>query len=951
MKDLLGVAPPHEPAERPVLVGVDHQSPPSRKIALFRSLFRGREDIYPRRFESRSGRSGYAPACANEWVPGVCGKPRIKCAECPNRRFFPLDDETIRWHLSGAERSGKPFVMGVYPMLVDETCHFLAVDFDGETWADDARAYFDACVRRSVPAALERSRSGAGGHVWVFFTEAVPAGLARRLGAMLLTDAMDRRPDLGFQSYDRIFPSQDTLPRGGFGNLIALPLQAGPRRVGNSVFVDGELNPHVDQWAFLSSLERMSWSKAEDLVESAQKHGRVLAVRSVIEDDDFALTPWSAPPSRRSSQKPVTGSLPDRLRLILADRIYIPKADLPPALITRLMRLAAFQNPEFYRAQSMRLPTYGKPRIIDCVEDGRAHLGLPRGCLEEVESLLRGLGVEPIVEDRRFAGHPLQVSFQGELRPDQKEAARALKSHDTGVLAAATAFGKTVVAAWLIANRGVNTLVVVHREQLLAQWADRLREFLDIGKDGIGRFSASRKRLTGAVDVALMQSLVRKGEVDDRVADYGFLIVDECHHVAAKSFELLVSRAKARYVAGLTATVVRKDGHHPIICFHCGPIRYRAGRRQQATGQPFSRRVLVRPTGFRASGDPEADPRTEFTRLCAQLVADEARNAAICQDVEQSVRTGRAPLVLTERREHLDVLAKRLTESGMDVVSLRGGMGIRGLSSSLARMGEEHPSQAVLATGRFIGEGFDQAHLDTLFLTMPVSWRGTVAQYVGRLHRMLEHKREVQMYDYADLDEPMLPRMFEKRRRAYEAQGYRVERPASALPGWPVSVELPAHADWKQRFESSVSRLARDGVDAKAADLFLELAQELTSDEMDAQRVRSASEAFLFRRLQDRQSTRDRFRLNARLPIPVGRLDCMEVDFLDAGARLVIELDGPQHLADLEAYRRDRQKDALLQEHGYLVLRFLAEDLGARLESVFNDIERAMAGIHRRILD
>ena len=923
-------------------VGVDRRSPPDLKIALYRSLFRGREDIYPRRFESRAGRSGYAPACANEWVPGVCGKPRIKCAECPNRRFLAVNDDVIRWHLSGADDGGKPFVIGVYPMLLDETCHFLAVDFDGETWAADAGAYKDAASHRGVPAALERSRSGAGGHVWIFFEEAVSAGLARRLGAMLLTDAMDQRPDLGFRSYDRFFPSQDTLPRGGFGNLIALPLQGGPRRDGNSVFVDNDLNPYPDQWAFLSSLERMSPPRAKALVGNAEKQERVLGVRAVAEDEEFALTPWLAPPSRRPSIPPVTGPLPETLDMVLADRIYIPKAGLPPELVTRLMRLAAFQNPEFHRAQAMRLPTYGKPRIIDCVEDGPIHLGLPRGCFEEVESLLQSLGVEPVVADRRFAGHPLKLSFQGELRPDQEAAARAMLSHDTGVLAAATAFGKTVVAAWLIAQRGVNTLVVVHREQLLQQWHDRLREFLDIGKDGIGRLSGRRKQLTGALDVVLMQSLVRKGVVDDRVADYGFVIVDECHHVPARSFELLVSRAKARYVAGLTATVVRKDGHHPIVYLHCGPVRHRADRRNHAIEPSFSRRVLVRPTGFRPTGEPEADPRTEFARLCGQLMADDARNAAICQDVAESVQAGGVPLVLTERVEHLDNLKNRLSELGLDVVSLQGGMSSRALSSSLARMAESGESQVVVATGRFVGEGFDLARLDTLFLTMPVSWRGTIAQYVGRLHRQHENKREVRVYDYADLDEPMLARMFEKRRRAYEAQGYTVERPASALPGWPVSVGLPARDDWKRRFQPSVSRLARDGVDAQSAGLFLELTDQLTADGLDPQRVRSASGAFLFRHLQARPDTRDRFRLNARLPIPFGGLGHMEVDFLEADARLVIELDGPQHLANVDAYRRDRRKDALLQQNGYLVLRFLAEDLGSRLGAVLDDIERAL---------
>ena len=320
-----------------------------------------------------------------------------------------------------------------------------------------------------------------------------------------------------------------------------------------------------------------------------------------------------------------------------------------------------------------------------------------------------------------------------------------MTAHDTGVLAAATAFGKTVVAAWLVAQRGVNTLVVVHREQLLQQWIDRLAEFLHLGNDPVGRFSGRRKKLTGVVDVALMQSLVRKGEVDDRVADYGYVIVDECHHVPARSFELVVSRAKARYVTGLTATIARKDGHHPIILLHCGPIRHRADGRVPAVGQPFSRRVLVRPTGFRPSGDAEADPRAEFHQLCGQAIADEARNAAICRDVADCAGDNRAPLVLTERVEHLENLAGRLADAGLEVVSLCGGMSPKALASARERISCAQGSQVVLATGRFVGEGFDEPHLDTLFLTMPVSWRGTVAQYVGRLHRLHEGKREVRV--------------------------------------------------------------------------------------------------------------------------------------------------------------------------------------------------------------
>lgn len=924
---------------------VSHRSSVESKIALFRSLFRGREDIYPRRFESStSGRSGYAPACSNEWRPGVCEKPKIKCADCHHRRFLPVTDQVVRWHLSGADDNGKAFTMGVYPMLLDESCRLLAVDFDGKRWRDDVAAYLEVCARRGVPATLERSRSGNGGHIWLFFDEAVPAGLARRLGAMLLTEAMDERPDLGFRSYDRFFPSQDTLPRGGFGNLIALPLQREPRKAGNSVFVDADLNPFADQWAHLSQLVRITSMQAESLVEQAEKNGRVLGVRTVIPHDDlFTAAPWNAPPSRRPIEPAITTPIPDKLEIVLADRVYIPKENLPPSIVTRLMRLAAFQNPEFYRAQAMRLPTWGKPRIVACAEDGAGFIELPRGCLDEVEALLRGLGIEPSIQDQRFPGLRLAVSFQGILRPEQETAANAMLAHDTGVLAATTAFGKTVVAAWLIAQRAVNTLILVHRKQLMEQWITRLGEFLDLPERDIGRLGGGRKKLTGKIDVALIQSLTRKGVVDDRIADYGSVIVDECHHVPAFSFELAVSRAKARYLTGLSATVARKDGHQPIVFMQCGPVRHRVDAKRQAAKRPFSHQVLARPTSFRMQGEPEGDARIEFLRVCEQLTKDNGRNQAICSDIVQSVQSGRAPLVLTERIDHLEALAGGLQAKGLDLVCLKGGMGNRALKSALARAAESVPGRVLLATGRFVGEGFDSPRLDSLFLTMPVSWRGTIFQYVGRLHRLHEHKREVRVYDYADLDVPMLARMFDRRCRAYEAAGYSISLPASAAPGWPAGVQLPADGPWKHRYSASVRRLLLDGVDEPLAELFSTITGPKISAEPDTPRVRSASEAFLFRRLQSLPETRDRFRLNAHLPIPFCREGHMEVDFLDPESRVVLELDGSQHLADREAYRRDRRKDALLQEHGYVVLRFLAEDLGPRLDSILDEILRALA--------
>lgn len=497
-------------------VGVNHLSPPEVKIALFRSLFRGRDDVYPRRFENRkTGKSGYSPVCANEWVRGICEKPRIKCADCPHQRFLPVTDEVIRCHLSGLDDHGRDFVMGMYPMLLDETCFFLAADFDKTTWTEDARAILETCDRLHLPAALERSRSGNGGHVWIFFYEPVPASLARKLGAHILTETMEHRPDIGLDSYDRFFPNQDTMPQGGFGNLIALPLQKRPRETGNSVFLNEELNPHEDQWKFLSSIRRMARLEVEEMVRRAQVKGHVVGVRFVEQEENGAdENLWTAPWSQWRAEAPIIGSLPKNLELVLGNEIFIAKETLSPQLRNRLIRLAAFQNPEFYKAQAMRLPTYDKPRVVACANDYPRHIGMPRGCFEDLCKLLSHLEIKYTVRDERKLGAPLLVTFQGELRHDQKIAAEAMLAHDTGVLSATTAFGKTVVAAWLIAKRAVNTLVLVHRRQLQEQWVDRLSTFLGLPAREIGRVGGGCKKSTGIIDIAVIQSMVRKGLVN-----------------------------------------------------------------------------------------------------------------------------------------------------------------------------------------------------------------------------------------------------------------------------------------------------------------------------------------------------------------------------------------------------------------------------------------------------
>ena len=594
-QDAMSLLPPQVDAAA-VSVAVTATSPPAQKIELFRRRFAGRTDVFPVRWENvRTQRFGYAPACANEWVKGICGKPQVKCGECPNQAFIPVSDAVIARHLT-TERgphaeTGGGFVMGVYALLPDETCWFLAVDFDGAAWADDTRAFVETSRAEGVPVALERSRSGKGGHVWIFFASPVPARDARRLGAWLVTRTMERRPEIGFASYDRFFPSQDTMPLGGFGNLIALPLQSQARARGNSVFVDDQLCPYQDQWAYLASVPAMDPTDlAARMMDPKVAGGLFGGVRLPVEDEN-ADEPWQMPPSRRRDEPPIIGPLPATVRVVLADQVYVDRSALPASMTARLVRIAAFQNPEFYRAQAMRLSTFDKPRIISCAEISPHHVGLPRGCLDEATSLLRSHNVSVELEDHRHAGSALPpgVQFMGELRGVQKEAFEALVSHDFGVLAATTAFGKTVVAAALIARRQCNTLVLVHRRELLDQWVARLGTFLSVDPAQIGIIGGGHRKPTGIIDVALIQSLVRKGVVSDLIGSYGHLVVDECHHLSAVE---LRARGPSRQGPACSRSVgdSRAQGRPPPYHLHAvrpgtlprrcarpgGPTRHRA---------------------------------------------------------------------------------------------------------------------------------------------------------------------------------------------------------------------------------------------------------------------------------------------------------------------------------------------------------------------------------------
>ncbi len=472
---------------------------------------------------------------------------------------------------------------------------------------------------------------------------------------------MDRRPEIGLDSYDRFFPNQDTLPKGGFGNLIALPLQKKPREKGNTLFLDEHLLPYPDQWAFLFTVSRMSLSDVEVLINVAIEKGQIIGVRVVITDEED-YEPWTAPPSRKMKDIPIACPLPKKIELVLANQIYIPKDQLPPPLKNRLIRIAAFQNPEFYKAQAMRFSTFNKSRIICCCEDFAKYIGIPRGCLEEVIELLTSLNIKTKITDERFQGIPINLTFHGSLRPEQDRAAQSILNHDTGVLSATTAFGKTVIAMYLIAKRAVNTLILVHRRQLLDQWIKNLCIFLGLNPKEIGQIGGGKNTLTGKIDVAIIQSLSKKGIVKDLVGEYGSLIVDECHHISARSFEIVARQCKARYVTGLSATVTRKDGHHPIIFMQCGPIRYRADELKQAAARPFSHKVIFRKTGFRLTCTLQQKTDIAIHEIYSALISNKKRNEIIVNDVIKAVKEKRSPIILTERKEHLLVLFDWLSQ-------------------------------------------------------------------------------------------------------------------------------------------------------------------------------------------------------------------------------------------------------------------------------------------------
>ena len=750
------------------------------RIRLFQSLFKGREDVFARRwFSKTTGKSGYQPVCINEWKQGICDKKKYRCVICPNRNFAPLTTQDMYRHLEGKDEYCCD-VVGLYAIMQDNNCAFLCADFDDKNckygYKEDVLAYVGVCREWLIPYAIERSRSGNGAHVWIFFEAPLPASKARRLGNAILTEAMTRNGQMSFNSYDRFFPNQDYLPEGGFGNLVALPLQGQARRKENSVFVDNDFLVYKDQWAFLYNLKKIQESTIDQLLRlHYQEELGKLSMSSEIK-------PWVTPLPQNITQEDFHA----KVEIIKADKLYIPLKAVSAKVLNHLKRIAAFKNPEFYSKQALRLSTYAIPRIISCFDITNEYLAMPRGCEDATRSFLNDNAVTYTIIDKTNHGNKISVSFQGEEREEQLEAINALLPYTNGILHATTAFGKTVTAAAIIARKKVNTLILVHSKALLKQWHDRLTEFLNIdypkheekNKRGrrkvfspIGCFDSSENTLHGIIDIALIQSCLDEDGVKPFVQDYGMVIVDECHHVSSITFEQVLMSIKAHTIYGLTATPIRKDGHQPIIFMQCGPIRFTTDAKSQIAKQSFDRFLIPRFTSYNSI----LEDRLSIATLYKYLSEDEIRNNLIVEDICKAVNTGRTPIILTNRTVHVSVLAEKLKATIKNVISLTGAGTTREKREAMQRLQTIPDSEqlVIVATGKYVGEGFDYPRLDTLFLALPISWKGLLTQYAGRLHREYEGKKDVRIYDYIDIHEPICDSMYKKRLKGYAAIGYK----------------------------------------------------------------------------------------------------------------------------------------------------------------------------------
>ena len=730
-------------------------------VKIFMNYFKGRNDVYPYLSIDKNNPNikYYIPACANEWKNGVCNKTMgKKCKNCQYRENKPISKETIYKHMY------ENYPIGIYPLLENDTCFFLSLDFDDKDSKKDIKsdvlAFASVCDKYEVPIAIERSRSGNGIHIWMFFDTNIKAITARKLGSLLLSKTMEIS-NISISSFDRMFPNQDTLPKGGYGNLIALPFQNEPSKYGNTLFIDRNFILIKNQMQYLSSIHKLTEIEVFEKIKQLSNETIDISHEIIDMQNEVKL----------KSKNNI--DYPKSIKVILKDMVYIDKANLDGVVKNSFRRLATFANPEFYKKQKLRMSVYNVPMVIDCSKEDEKYLKLPRGTYDYLESLCNVNNIEIISKDERFVGNKIEVKFNGSLREEQQIAIDHMLKYDNGILCAPTGFGKTVIGCKLIAERKVNTLILVNKIQLLNQWKDRIKEFLDVKE--VGEISSKKKNITNVIDVVSVKSLWNNGNVLDIAKNYGMIIIDECHHTAAYTFEQAINTGNAKYVYGISATPERENGHTPIIKMQCGDIRYKVDSLTFNKKLNIPMKVIAKKS--RLNFTNQNIDNYELNEINDLIAKDIIRSENIIKDIKKEYDNGKNILVLTERLELMNYIYDKLSKYTNNIFKYYGGIGKKVLKSYMElnnQINENEDNKIIVATGSYIGEGFDDSKLDVLFLTMPISGQTRVTQYAGRLHRQDSNKKEILIYDYIDDNFSKTRNMFLKRKKTYEKLGYEI---------------------------------------------------------------------------------------------------------------------------------------------------------------------------------